>query len=323
MYDFGIHLRPVLMERRLERCQNDAQLWRVTRFWRQYHKARRHLWVSNSWHFLCIQDSKQARPAQCNLQWWRLLFIQQQGRKRPNNVWSWGAAELHVERRLERCQNDVQLWRAARVWRQHHKTRRHLWVSNYRHYILHIQDSKQARSAQCNLLGSTLERQGSKPERPGSPTREEAPKLCLVLRGGWAACGTTSGTTSKRRPAVKSSPCLETAPQDPAALVGQQLQALYIAHSRQQTSTLSTVQSAGQHAGTPGPLTGLFFLYFRRKRPNYVWSWGPAELHVERRLDWHQGAGTLAHGNRQHHNAERASILAKKQQHECSCTWKQ
>ena len=118
-------------------------------------------------------------------------------------------------------------------------------------------------------------------------TREEAPKQCLVLRGGWAACGTTSGTTSKRRPAVKSSPCLETAPQDPAALVGQQLQALYIAHSRQQASTLSTVQSAGQHAGTPGPPTGLFFLYFQirwaaswnvqghqqgRKRPNYVWS---------------------------------------------------
>ena len=67
----------------------------------------------------------------------------------------------------------------------------------------------------------------------------------------------SSGTMSKRRPAVKSSPCLETAPQDPAALVGQQLQALYIAHSRQQASTLSTVQSAGQHAGTPGPPTGL------------------------------------------------------------------
>ena len=116
-------------------------------------------------------------------------------------------------------------------------------------------------------------------------------------------CGTTSGTMSKRRPAVKSSPCLETAPQDPTALVGQQLQALYIAHSRQQASTLSTVQSAGQHAGTPGPPTGLFFLYFQicwaaswnvqghqhgRKRPNYVWSWGPAELHVERRLERRQ-----------------------------------
>ena len=46
--------------------------------------------------------------------------------------------------------------------------------------------------------------------------------------------------------APKSSPCLETAPRDPAALVGQQLQALYVAHSRQQASTLSTVQSPGQ-----------------------------------------------------------------------------
>ena len=35
------------------------------------------------------------------------------------------------------------------------------------------------------------------------------------------------------------------------------------------------------------------------------------------------GAGTLAHGNRQHHSAEQGSILAKKQQHECSCTWQQ
>ena len=249
MYDFGIHLRPVLMERRLERCQNDVQLWRVTRFWRQYHKARRHLWVSNSWHFF-VHSRQQARPAQCNLQWWRLLFTQQQGRKRPNNVWSWGAAELHVERRLERRQNDVQLWRAARVWRRHHKTRRHLWVSNYRHYIYstfktaskHPQHSAicwaarwNARAANRSLFPLLPDLLGSKLERPGTPTWEEAPKLCLVLRTGWAACGTTSGTTSRRRP----------------------------------------------------------------------------------------GAGTLAHGNKQHHNAERASILAKKQQHECSCTWKQ
>ena len=161
MYVFGIHLRPVLMERRLERCQNDVQLWRVARFFGDNTTRPGGTYGSATLGiFLRIQDSKQARPAQCNLQWWRLLFIQQQGRKRPNNVWSWGAAELHVERRLERRQNDVQLWRAARVWRQHHKTRRHLWVSNYRHYILHIQDSKQARSAQCNLLGCTLERQG-------------------------------------------------------------------------------------------------------------------------------------------------------------------
>ena len=107
-----------------------------------------------------------------------------------------------------------------------------LVVSNYRHYMLHIQDSKQARSAQCSLLGRSA---GWKLERPGSPTCEEAPKLCLVLRTGWAACGTTSGTTSRRRP----------------------------------------------------------------------------------------GAGTLAHGNRQHHNAEQGSIRAKKQQHECWWTWKQ
>ena len=135
---------------------------------------------------------------------------------------------MHVELCLERHQNDVQLWRAARVWRQHHETRQHLWVSNYRHYMLHIQDSKQARSAQCSLLGRSA---GWKLERPGSPTCEEAPKLCLVLRTGWAACGTTS-----------------------------------------------------------------------RRRP---------------------GAGTLAHGNRQHHNAEQGSIRAKKQQHECWWTWKQ
>ena len=92
-----------------------------------------------------------------------------------------------------------------------------------------------ARATNRSLVPLLADLLGSKLERPESPTWEEAPKLCLVLRTGWAACGTTSGTTSRRRP----------------------------------------------------------------------------------------GAGTLAHGNRQHHNAERAIILAKKHQHECSCTWKQ
>ena len=30
------------------------------------------------------------------------------------------------------------------------------------------------------------------------------------------------------------------------------------------------------------------------------------------------GAGTLAHGNRQHHNTEEGSVLARKQKHACS-----
>ena len=83
---------------------------------------------------------------------------------------------------------------------------------------------------------------GSAPERPSTISTGGSSQACAKLY----ACGTMSGTTSKRRPAVKSSPCLETAPRDPAALVGQQLQALYVAHSRQQASTLSTVQSPGQ-----------------------------------------------------------------------------
>ena len=67
----------------------------------------------------------------------------------------------------------------------------------------------------------------------GQPTMG-GPKLCLVLRTSWAACGTTSGTTSKRRP----------------------------------------------------------------------------------------GTGTLAHGNRQHHNTEEGSVLAKSRSMSVHFSWK-
>ena len=244
MYDFGIHLRPVLMERRLERCQNDVQLWRVARFWRQYRKARRHLWVSNSWHF----------------------FVRQQA-STPSTV-------------------------------------------------------------QSTVVVSPLH----------PTTREEAPKQCLVLRGGWAACGTTSGTMSKRRPAVKSSPCLETAPQDPAALVGQQLQCyrhyiLHIQHSKRARSAQCNL--LGSTLERQGHQQVSFSSTSRSAPGSPTWEEAP-KLCLVLRIGWaacgttsgttsrrRPGAGTLAHGNRQHHNAERASILAKKQQHECSCTWKQ
>ena len=102
-----------------------------------------------------------------------------------------------------------------------------------------------------------------------------------------AACGTTSRTTSKRRPAVKSRPCLETMLQ----LVGQQLQAPICCTFRTPASTLSTVQSAGQHMERQGHMQVSFSLTSRSagqqlerpgsppwEDPNYVWSWGPAEL---------------------------------------------
>ena len=110
-----------------------------------------------------------------------------------------------------------------------------------------------------------------------------------------AACGTTSGTTSKRRPAVKSRPCLETMLQ----LAGQQLQAPICCTVRTPASTLSTVQSAGQHMERQGHMLFPSLPDLLRsklecpgsppyKDPNYAWSWGPAELHVERRLERRQ-----------------------------------
>ena len=121
-----------------------------------------------------------------------------------------------------------------------------------------------------------------------------------------------------------SRPCLETMLQ----LVGQQLQAPICCTS------LSAVQSAGQHMERQGHMQVSFSFTSRSagqqagvsrsppwEDPNYVWSWGPAELRgttsgttSKRR----PGAGTLAHGNRQHHNTEEGSVLAKKQKHACS-----
>ena len=82
---------------------------------------------------------------------------------------------------------------------------------------------------------------GSAPERPSTISTGGSSQACAKLY----ACGTMSGTTSKRRPAVKSSPWLETAPRDPAALVRQQL-------SKQARSAQCNLlgRSAGLQAGT-------------------------------------------------------------------------
>ena len=82
----------------------------------------------------------------------------------------------------------------------------------------------------CKFRATSRSLFPSLPDLLAGTSNMGGPKLCLVLRTGWAACGTTSGTTSRRRP----------------------------------------------------------------------------------------GAGTLAHGNRQHHNAEQTSILAKNQKHKFS-----
>ena len=162
-------------------------------------------------HILHIQDSKQARSAQCNLLGSRLerqghqqvscsstsrSAGQQAGTSRVMHMGGSAQTMSGLEDRLSCMWNDV--WNDVKTTSSCEEPP-HLWVSNYRHYIWHIQDSKQARSAQCNLLGSTLGRQGhqqvsffpllpdllgSKLERPGSPTWGEAPKLCLVLRTG-------------------------------------------------------------------------------------------------------------------------------------------
>ena len=190
-----------------------------------------------------------------------------------------------------------------------------------------------------------------------------------------------SGRASKRRPPVRSRPCLETMLQ----LVGQQLQASiccafktaskqvsfsFTSRSagqqagmsrvtnigriqtigledrlscmwndvwndvRTPASTLSTVQSAGQHmerhhmqvsfsftSRSAGQQTGL---------SRVTTTMGGPKLCLVLRIGWaacgttsgttskrRPGAGTLAHGNRQRHNTEEGSVLAKKQKHAC------
>ena len=116
----------------------------------------------------------------------------------------------------------------------------HMRVSNYRHYILHIRDSKQARSAQCNLLGSTLELQGHQQVFFSSTSRsagQQAGTSRVTSMGGSAQ--TMSGLEDRLSCMwndvwndVKTTSSCE----EPAALLGQQLQALCMAHSRKQAS---------------------------------------------------------------------------------------
>ena len=66
--------------------------------------------------------------------------------------------------------------------------------------MLHIQDTSKKLST-VESPGQHMERQGHmQVSFLSRATTMGGPKLCLVLRTGWAACGTMSGTTSKRRP---------------------------------------------------------------------------------------------------------------------------